>query len=124
MHGLEFYGELMPHTTSYPLILRDQDPGTTTRNLRSVYCVCACVLWIPYFSAQCISDHRISNPNPSPDYDCSHLLVRDAVGRKGGQHSPVLCERQTGREIERKKKGGTREGKGEMETERRKECVV
>ena len=39
--------------------------------------------WIPYFS-----DHRISKPNPnpdnSPDHDCSHLLVRDAVGRKGG----------------------------------------
>ena len=66
---------------------------------------------IPYFSAHCISDHRISkptpnpnsnpnpnhsanpNPNPdnSPDHDCSHLLVRDAVvrnavGRKGGYH--------------------------------------
>ena len=53
---------------------------------------------IPYFSAHCISDHRISKPNPnsnpnpnpnnSPDHDCSHLLVRDAVvrnavGRKG-----------------------------------------
>ena len=68
---------------------------------------------IPYFSAHCISDHRISKPNPnpnsnpnpnhnpspnpnpnpdnSPDHDCSHLLVRDAmvrnaVGRKGGHH--------------------------------------
>ena len=45
---------------------------------------------IPYFSAHYISDHCISkpitNPNPdnSPDNDCSHLLVRDAVGRKGG----------------------------------------
>ena len=50
---------------------------------------------IPYFSAHCITDHCISNPNPnpnhtpnhnpnpnhSPDHDCSHLLVRDAVGR-------------------------------------------
>ena len=46
---------------------------------------------IPYFSAHCISDHRIfkphPNPNPnlnpdnSPDHDCSHLLVRDAVVR-------------------------------------------
>ena len=62
---------------------------------------------IPYFSAHCISDHRISKPNPNPnsnpnpnhnpnpdnsrDHDCSHLLVRDAVvrnevGRKGGHH--------------------------------------
>ena len=46
---------------------------------------------IPYFSAHCISDHRISNPNPdpSPDHDYSRLLVRtavvrNAVGRKGG----------------------------------------
>ena len=60
---------------------------------------------IPYLSAHCISDHRISKPNPdpnsnpnpnpnpnpdnSPDHNCSHLLVRDAVvrnavGRKGG----------------------------------------
>ena len=61
---------------------------------------------IPYFSAHCISDHRTSKPNPnpnsnsnpnpnldnSPDHDCSHLLVRDAVvrnevGRKGGYPS-------------------------------------
>ena len=57
---------------------------------------------IPYFSAHCISDHRISkpypnpnsnpnpnhNPNPdnSPDHDYSHLMVRDAVGRKRGHH--------------------------------------
>ena len=64
---------------------------------------------IHYFSAHCISDHRISkpypnpnsNPNPnhnpsanpdnSPDNDYSHLMVRDAVvrnavGRKGGHH--------------------------------------
>ena len=47
---------------------------------------------ISYFSAHCISDHHISNPNhnpstnpdPIPDHDCSHLLVRNAVGRKGG----------------------------------------
>ena len=60
---------------------------------------------IPYFSAHCISDHRISKPNPnpnsnpnpnnSPDHDCSHLLVRDAVvrnavGRKGGHRSKLL----------------------------------
>ena len=58
---------------------------------------------IPDFSAHCISDHRISKPNPnsnpnpnhnpnpnpdnSPDHDCSHLWVRDAVGRKGGHGS-------------------------------------
>ena len=46
----------------------------------------------PYFSAQCISDHSISNPNPDPSPDCSHLLARDAVdrnavGRKGGHHT-------------------------------------
>ena len=72
---------------------------------------------IPYFSAHCISDHRISKPNPnpnsnpnpnhnpnpnpnpnpdnSPDHDCSHLLVRDAVvrnavGRKGGHRTGVV----------------------------------
>ena len=66
---------------------------------------------MPYFSAHCISDHRISKPNPnpnsnpnhnsnpnpdnSPDNDCSHLLVRDAVVRnavcrKGGHPSNVL----------------------------------
>ena len=60
---------------------------------------------IPYFSAHCISDHRISKPNPnsnhnpnpdnSPDHDCSHLLVRDAVvrnavGRKGGHRIRLL----------------------------------
>ena len=54
---------------------------------------------IPYFSAHCISDHRISNPNPnpdrSPDHDCSHLLVRDAVVRnavcrKGGHPCKYL----------------------------------
>ena len=63
---------------------------------------------IPYFSAHCISDHCISKPNPnhnpnpnpkpdkSPDHDCSHLLVRDAVvrnavGTKGGHHSKRQC---------------------------------
>ena len=58
---------------------------------------------IPYFSAHCISDHRISNTNPnpnpnpdnSPDHDCSHLLVRDAVvrnavGRKGGHRNKYV----------------------------------
>ena len=49
---------------------------------------------IPYFSDHCTSmPNPNSNPNPnpdnSPDYDCSHLLVRDVVvrnaeGRKGG----------------------------------------
>ena len=64
--------------------------------------------WISYFSAHCISDHRVSKPNPnsnlnlnhnpnpnpnpdnSPDHDCFHLLVRDAVGRKGGHRPTVL----------------------------------
>ena len=46
---------------------------------------------ITYFSAHCISDHCTSNPNPNPNHDCSHLLVRDAVvrnavGRKGDHH--------------------------------------
>ena len=56
-----------------------------------------------YFSALCISDHRISNPNPnpnpdpSPDHDYSHLLVRDAVvrnavGRKGVYKEYTLWE--------------------------------
>ena len=69
---------------------------------------------IPYFSAHSISDHRTSKPNPnpnsnpnpnhnpnpnpdnSPDHDCSHLLVRDAVvrnevGRKGGHRFKYAC---------------------------------
>ena len=74
---------------------------------------------IPYFSVHCTSDHRISKPNPnpnsnpnpnhsanpnpnpnpdnSPDNDCSHLLVRDAVvrnavGRIGGHRIfQVIC---------------------------------
>ena len=40
---------------------------------------------IPNFSA-----HRISNPNDNvkPSPDCSHLLLRDAVGRKVKRESP------------------------------------
>ena len=41
---------------------------------------------LPTFLPNCISDHcvfnPIHNPNYSPDHDCSHLLVRNAVGRK------------------------------------------
>ena len=57
-------------------------------------------LKIPYFSAHCISDHRISNSNHIPDHECSHLLVRDAVvrntvGRKGGhQMLTVVCDQE------------------------------
>ena len=40
---------------------------------------------ITFFSAHCISNH-----NPSPDHYCSHLLVRNAVGRKGGQLLAII----------------------------------
>ena len=49
---------------------------------------------IPYLSTHSISKpNPNSNPNPNPDnspeHNCSHLLVRDAVGRKGGHQSPL-----------------------------------
>ena len=66
------------------------------------------VFLIPYFSAHHMSKpnpnpNPNSNPNPnpdnSPDHDCSHLLVRDAVvrnavGRKGGHRSSYLFVRR------------------------------
>ena len=50
---------------------------------------------LPTFLPNWISDHCVLNPNPnsnpdhSPDHDCSHLLVRNVVGRKGGHLNTI-----------------------------------